>query len=362
MNVTFFIGGLSGGGAERVVCSLASFLVAKGHEVEILTLSDEAPSYLLDARVTRTSLIRQQERRSFAYNFVLRVLRCVKYLRRHQTDAYVVVLPRTIELLLSLRWLVKAPVIASERGGFSNYPAKFQKKLKRLAPNADGWVFQTPEIRQWYGSSVRDAVIIPNAINPDFILPSSSSPFKGDKRGSVIVSAGRLSWQKNHLLLIEAFGKIAGKYPDYRLVIYGDGYLRQTMEDKIARLNLGGRVEMPGFTENIGEAIRNAALFVLSSDFEGMPNALMEAMALGVPCVSTDSDGGGARFLIEDGKNGLLVPKGDVDALARAMDKMLADAQYAESLGREAHRICERLAPEKIYGEWEKYIESKIRR
>ena len=87
-----------------------------------------------------------------------------------------------------------------------------------------------------------------------------------------------------------------------------------------------------------------------------MPNTLMEAMALGLPCISTDCDGGGAAFLIENEKNGLLVPKGDVEALANAMRRMLSDKEFAEQCGKEAHKICERLAPEKVYGQWEIFI------
>ena len=101
-------------------------------------------------------------------------------------------------------------------------------------------------------------------------------------------------------------------------------------------------------------------MFVLSSDYEGMPNALMEAMASGLPCVSTDCGGGGARFLIRDGENGFLVPKGDEEALADAMRKILSDKELADMLGNNARKLQETLAPEKIYGEWEAFIKEIV--
>ena len=226
--------------------------------------------------------------------------------------------------------------------------------LRFTASKANGWVFQTEEAKDWYGKAIGKAKvqIIPNAINPDFI----KEPYRNDRK-KTIVTAGRLTEQKNHVLLLKAFAKICQKFPDYQLVIYGGGgNLKNKIVETVKQLNIEDRVIMPGYTTNIGDKIKDASLFVLSSDFEGMPNALMEAMALGLPCVSTDCKGGGARFLIDNEKNGLLTPIGDVAALAKAIDRMLSDRKFAEQCGEEAHKICEQLAPEKIYREWESLI------
>ena len=134
------------------------------------------------------------------------------------------------------------------------------------------------------------------------------------------------------------------------------------LQTTIERLNLIGRVFLPGYTSNVVEDIGKASLFVLSSDFEGMPNALMEAMALGVPSISTDCAGGGARYLIEDGRNGLLVPVHEKDTLANAMDKVLSNEEFAKAIGIEASKLCEILAPNIIYGKWEKYIKEVVSR
>lgn len=357
MKITFFIGGLSGGGAERVTCNLASYLSRKGHEIVILTMSDDTATYALDDNVLRVPLLKSSERKGLIYNSFLRIKRLITHLRKDKVDAYVVMLPITTILLFRLSWLTKSKIIAAERVNPSNYPSGKQKQLKSLAKRADGWVFQTEEERAWYGETTGKAKvqIIPNAINPDFI----SELYRGERKKTV-VTAGRLTEQKNHKLLIQAFAKIIPNFPDYQLAILGDGPLKEQLKSAAEELGVKENVLLSGYTTNIGDKIKESSLFVLSSDYEGMPNALMEAMALGLPCISTDCDGGGAKFLIENEKNGLLVPKGDVEALSEAMSKMLSDKEFAEQCGREAHKICERLAPEKIYGEWESFIKEVV--
>lgn len=360
MNVTFFIGGLSGGGAERVTCNIANYLSKNGHNVKILTMADDKPTYAINKEILRIPLLHTNERRGFVINSIVRLYRFIKHLIKDNVDVYVVMLPITTIMLLRLRWLIKGKVIASERVDPSIYPSSKQKQLRSLAKKADGWVFQTEEERNWYGVFTGKAKvqIIPNAINSDFI----KEPYQGERK-KTIVTAGRLTEQKNHVLLLKAFAKISLKNPDYQLIIYGGGgNLKDKIEETAKQLNIEDRVMLPGYTTNIGDKIKDSSLFVLSSDFEGMPNALMEAMALGLPCVSTDCKGGGAKFLIDDGKNGLLTPIGDVDALAKAIDKMLSDREFAEHCGKEAHKICERLAPGKIYNEWEKFILETINR
>lgn len=352
MHICFFIGGLSGGGAERVTCNLANYMVEQGHSVEILTMADDEPSYELSQKVDRKALLRTKERKSFIYNSTLRLVRFWKYLRRTEVDVIVVMLPITTILLLQMRRLTKAAVIAAERSLPSIYKDKEQQRLKKLARRADGWVFQTDAQKTWYEKAgIRKGVIIPNAINPEFIRPL----YTGERRFE-IVTVGSLTVPKNQELLINAFAQIADAWPTHRLVLYGKGPKLELLQTLADSLGISDRVVFAGYSTNVYESIKAAELFVLSSDYEGMPNALMEAMATGLPCVSTDCDGAGARGLIEDGKNGLLVPKGDVESLADAMNRMLSDREFAEKCGQEAHKICERLAPERVYSEWEGFI------
>ena len=334
-------------------CNLANYLSDFGHKVEILTMGEAPAAEPLRDNVTYSPLLRDEERSNPLGNNVKRILRLRRYMKKEAVDAYVVMLPVTTELMLRFSRLTKAPIIVSERADPKVYAKKTQKKLARLASRASGWVFQTEEVASWYAPHLKGtpARVIANAINPVFIRPA----YEGE-REKVILGAGRLTEQKNFPLLIRAFARIAPKFPEHKLVIYGKGGLLDSLKALAAELGVGERVEFPGYVPDMPARLEKASMFVLSSDYEGMPNALMEAMASGLPCVSTDCGGGGARFLIENETNGLLVPQKDEEAMAAAMERILSDEAFAASLGNEARKLQEVLAPEKIYGEWEKFI------
>lgn len=357
MQISIFIGGLSGGGAERVVCNLANYLLSKENSVQIITMSEGIPAYHLDDCITIQCLLSKKERGNTLYNWILRVKRLRNILKNQKDGCFIVMLPYTIAFMLSMRKLTKAKVIAAERCMPSSYSKRKQNLLLRTCNNADGWIFQTSEIKKFYEKKLKGkkTIVIPNAINPEFFNCIESKITNKE-----IITAGRMTEQKNHILLIRAFSKIAIDFPNYRLTIFGEGPKRIEIEQLITALGLEGRVCLPGYVNDVQKRINNASLFVLSSNYEGMPNALMEAMAMGVPSISTDCDGGGARFLIENGKNGLLVPKNDVEALAAAMRDLLSHPEKAERLGEEGRKLCERLAPEKIYGEWEEFIKDVV--
>lgn len=357
MKITLFISALSGGGAERVTCNLANYLSDFGHDVEILTMGDTTAAEPLRDNVKYSPLLPNKERRNALVNNVKRILRLRRYMKKQNVDAYIVMLPVTTELMLRFSHLTKAPIIVSERADPSVRQKNIQSRLNRLVPKASGFVFQTEDAKAWYAPHLKGVAskIIPNAINPVFIRPK----YEGE-REKTIVGAGRLSEQKNFELLIRAFSRVADKFPDHKLVIYGKGGLLDSLKHLADELSVGNRVEFPGFANNMPEVLEKSGMFVLSSDYEGMPNALMEAMASGLPCVSTDCGGGGARFLIQNGENGLLVPQRDEEKMAEAMEKLLSDEALSAKLGENARKLQESLAPEKIYGEWEKFILKNI--
>lgn len=353
MRITIFISALSGGGAERVACNLANYLASQKHDVDILTMGEAIPAEPLLNEIREIPLIKDKERGSSAVDFLKRILRLRSYMKKENTDVYVVFLPRLTMLMSSFSNLTKAPIIMSERADPKVYSEKVKKALGKASAKVDGAVFQTIDAQEWYKPHLKGTAhkVIPNAINPSFIR----EPYEGE-REKVIVGAGRLNEQKNFPLLISAFARIADKFPEYKLVIYGKGSLLESLKDLAKEKGVENRVEFPGFVSNMPETLERASMFVLSSDYEGMPNALMEAMAVGVPSVSTDCGGGGARFLIQDGENGLLVPQKDEEKMAEAMEKILSDKDFAEKISENGRKLQETLAPEKIYGEWEKFI------
>lgn len=354
MNITLFISSLYGGGAERVTCNLANYLSDHGHEVEILTMAETEQTYFLNSNVTTKTLLSLNERKNKLFNVLIRFIKLREYLiKNKEKQAFIVMLPKTIIFLMAFKWMIKSKIIVSERGNPKAYSKTMQAAMKLCAKKADGYVFQTDECQKWYSKYTHsiNTIVIPNAINPEFIR----ARYVG-KRENKIVSVGRLSEQKNFELLITAFAKILNSFPDYRLVIYGEGQERNKLESLICSLKLQGKVFLPGNITNIAEQIEKASLFVLSSNFEGMPNSLMEAMSLGLPCISTDCPAGGSRFLVRNGENGLLVPVKDAVRLAEAMSFLLADSARAKEFGKRASGIKLELSPKKIYSRWEEYI------
>jgi glycosyltransferase involved in cell wall biosynthesis len=355
MHITIFIGGLSGGGAERVVCNLSNFLSLRGASVKIITMSDDKPYEELSDKISRDCLINQDERRNFLQDSILRYQRLKKIIRENPTDVYLVLLPITIFFLLSMRKKVKAPVIVSERNNPKSYSFFIKFLLKYYCRKANAFVFQTEGQKKWYSNMInlhnKKIEIIPNAVN------NKKNKIKSKEDDCyTIISAGRLSPQKNFKILINAFAQVHKKCQSYKLTIWGDGVLRDKLERQIKTLHLEGYVSLPGFSKNINEEMGKASMFVLSSNYEGIPNALIEAMQNGLPCISTDCDGGGARLLINNGVNGILVEKGNVSALADAMIKIGENEEFAMRLGLAARESLEVFAPEVIYKKWESFI------
>lgn len=352
MKITLFIGSLYGGGAERVSCNLASYLAQKGHQVEILTMSETEETYELDKKVTIKTLLPLSKRKNKLWNMVIRFPKFWRYLKTTNNDVYIVMLPKTIIMLLSFKWMTKAKIIAAERADPAAYSNKIARLLRICASKADGFVFQTEEALTWYGKTLQKVKtkVIPNAINPIFIRP-----YYTGERKKVIAGVGRLNEQKNFALLINAFAMLASDFKDYKLIIYGKGEKKKELENLAAGYGLQDRILFPGNIRNIAEEMEKNSVFVLSSNYEGMPNALMEAMALGLPCISTDCPVGGPKYLIKNGVNGLLVPIKNKEAMAMAIRKILTDPEKALKMGSEATKISNELSPDKIYSQWEAF-------
>ena len=357
MKVTLVVGSLSQGGAERVVANLSNYLSDSGLSVEVLMTSNEV-EYPISSKVKLSCFTKKWM--NFLPKMLQKIIKGLSlffYIKCNKTDVYISFSMILSRLMLKYKGALGVPIVVAERADPSKYWEKDAHKAEiawKIISKADGFIFQIDSARSFYksrGVDVSNSVIIPNAINPDFI----KQRYVGERKKN-IVSIGRLSDQKNFALLITAFAKVVEKYPDYKLCIYGEGENRGTLTELVKKFHLQEKVLLPGFVNNIVEEIKDSALFVLPSNFEGMPNALMEAMALGIPCVSTDCDGGGAKFLIQNGVNGLLVPTRDVNEMIKSMEKILSNTKYADLLGEEACKISQTLAPAKIYGMWENFI------
>lgn len=349
--IAFHIPSLVGGGAERVICNLANHFAEEGYRVSMITSEMEDHQYYqLDEHVTRVVLPKPTGNR------ILKIFRRLGILRKAIRDSEAPVVVSFIGManlraILATRFMKTKVVVSVRSAPGREYKGK-EKLAKFLFRFAEGAVFQTEMARDYFPGSVRrKSTILMNPLLGDF----SRAGYEG-QREKEVVTVGRLHPVKNHEMLIRAFARFHPDYPDYVLRIYGDGENRTKLEELIQELACGEYVFLEGNCDAVADAIWKASLFVLTSNTEGMPNALLEAMALGLPCISTDCPCGGPAALIRDGENGLLIPVGDEDALVEAMGRIVSEEGLAEKLGQRAEKVKEQYAPDKIYQMWEEYI------
>jgi len=354
-------GSLSRGGAERVTIHLAEYLNKNGVNTDIITVDKVPKEYTTSAR--RIMLNSNELNTNLLLNSIMRIIKLpleIHRLRAHiKKYGYELILimgvTNTIVAIPATRFL-KVKTVISERNSPEHFDGKWITKIlsRWLMKYGDGFVFQTEEAMMFHSKRVHNKGTV--IFNPLFIKDyPERSPEKKEK---CVVTAGRLAEQKNHKLLLQAFSTIKPLFPEYRLLIYGDGPLKSALLEYSESLGISDVVDFPGNVEDLHSRIVNASCFVLSSDYEGMPNALIEAMALGIPCISTDCPCGGPKCLIENWKNGVLVPVGDSINLADAMIKVLSDAKLQEELSSNAYEIRRTLDAERIGKQWKDYLES----
>ena len=236
------------------------------------------------------------------------------------------------------------------RTEFGNYGIK-KAIINAIYNKADGIVFQTQDEQSYFSKTIqRKSCVIINPIDDSFYKIERNNLQKN------IITIGRLAIQKNHTLLLNAFLRIKDDFPDYNLFIYGEGEERCALEQYITNLKIDDRVFMPGRINNVQEILSHATLFILSSDYEGLPNALMEAMAAGVPVISTDCAGGGPRTLLKEGVNGFLVKCGDVDSLANRIHYLLGHPEVMTSIGKNAAERAQDFRKEIICDNWVQFF------
>lgn len=335
------------GGAERVVSILANHYAAAGWEVSILMLLHSHAGYELDPAIRIIDI--SNDKVNAGLRFPKLVMLGRKILKEVRPDVLVSFMDNVCLVMgFAIRGLGIRHV-TSERIDPSRIHRNFalEKALERIYASSDCCVLQTRRAWDYFPASVQSkSRIIPN--------PIEISCLASERKRPRIVAAGRLSPQKNHAMLLEAFAGFIKGHPDYSLDIYGEGRLRNALEQRIASLGLAGSVALKGNAPRLHEEISDAAMFVLSSDYEGLSNALLEAMMMGLPCISTTCSG--SDEAIEDGVNGLLVPVGDEAALRGAMERLAGDEELSSRLGRNARVSAERYRAENVIQLWEDAI------
>ena len=358
MRLTLVIGSLRCGGAQRVLTTLANGWRRDGHTVTLITLQNvaEPPFFPLDPEVERFGVSRPSSHALEAVsNNVMRVWALRAAFRRSRPDVIVSFLTAVNVLVLLAAAGRAFPVIVSERTNpeLCPLPRVWRWLRKRLYPRADAVVVQTRRAAEWFSQQIQSrVVVIPNAV----ARPHGPGRRKtGHHRRRTVLGVGRLGREKGFDLLVRAFAEATQSHDGWDLVMAGDGPERDALAALAASCGVADRVRLLGRQTDIRRIYTAADVFVLPSRFEGFPNALLEAMAAGLPAVAADC-ANGPREIIRDEQNGLLVGTENVDALARALSRLIGDAGLRRRLGGEAAKVVDRYDAGEIQQRWNTLI------
>lgn len=374
--ISFVTSTLNSGGSERVISLLANALQERGHTVEIININRHEVFYPINAEVKLTFV--EEECGGTFIGKKMRWLR--SYIKKNRPDVVIPFMTDVECVTLASLMGVRVPVISSER---------YDPRASNLQYKTIRWLFlrltthlvvQTEDIKSCYSKALqkRTSVIynpVRNDIFPssfllnsvDFchdsanltqassVLAASKVPPSSLKR---IISVGRLAPQKNFPMLINAFAAIKDEFPDWQLLILGEGPDRESLQLTVDHLQLTDRVLMPGRSEHVIDELRKSKLFCMSTNAEGMSNALIEAMCVGLPVVSTDVCG--AKELLCEPESGIIVPVGDAEALAKALRKVMSDESLMQQMAERNLAKAEWFKQEKIVDQWEKLIETVV--
>lgn len=365
------------GGTTRVVLELAGYLAGRydveiisvwrqrdepfaefPDGVEVIALDDHRPEGTpsgprgLPQRLLRrlpSVLVHSKERYAAAFS-LLTDIRLVRLLRR-RSGVLITTRPglNLIAAQMSLPGLVK---VGQEHMNADRHAAALREAMPSAYLGLDAFTVLTEGTRREYDFMLRGQVPVVRIPNPVRMLPGPGA----DLSAKTILAAGRLTRQKGFDMLIPAFAQVAARHGDWRLRICGEGRLREDLEALINQHGLAGAVTLAGQVEEMGTEMAAASIYVLSSRFEGFPLVLLEAMSKGMAVVGFDCPTGPAD-LIDQGRNGLLVPDGDVDALARQLLALVEDEELRRRCGAAAAATAEDYRIEVVGPLWEEFLE-----
>ena len=346
MKVLFVSSTLTSGGSERVISLLANHFASKDNEVEIVCLREPIVFYPIDKAVKITFAEKELKRKS--------LIEKVFWLRHHvkETKPDVVVSFMILVYLTTLLALlgVNVPIITSER----NDPASFSwwKRVLRwlLLPTTTCHVVQTQRIKSYYSKYIQNKTVVIG--NPVTNKVFSVQP---EEKQDVIINVARLFPQKNQEMLIKAFSRIKDEIPTYNLKIFGEGPLREKLTKLIADEGVGDRVLLLGRSQQVIEEMNRSSFFVLSSNHEGLSNAMIEAICIGLPVISTNVSG--TEELLEDGVNGLITDVGNEKQMSDAILKLARDNRLRLSMSKENVKKATSFKESSILKRWTDLVE-----
>lgn len=386
-----YIGSLQKGGAERVMCNLADYFFEQGYRVSLVTTymardeydvkhaawkrtsegapgaelvmdPDEKPAWADPKGGEKGGIQRvfpallSSEQKGRITNFFLRYNKLRNTWKRLSPDVILSFSGKNniMSLATAMRDGYKVAVSVRADPDIEYGSGAMRAGMLMTFGFAAGVIVQSKGARERFpGYIQKKCTILPNSMNPSFIRKRYQK-----EREKRVVMVARFHENKNHAMVMEAFKQATDKdHRDFSLVFYGDGPERKKLQSLADKLGMAERVIFKGNVTDVAEQIEKAMIFVLASDHEGMPNSLIEAMAVGLACISTDCPCGGPRDLIENDSNGILVPVRDRDAMAKQIRRLIEDENLRERLGQNAARIQERFSPEETNARWKEYLD-----
>ncbi|MDY2590494.1 MAG: glycosyltransferase, partial [Agathobacter sp.] len=352
MKITFIIGSMSSGGAERVISVLSNELSHRGYEVSIIMFREsEEESYYLNESIDQIILTNKNISRG--KRLLLLPILLLKEMKRQNANVYVsfCIFENVLSCFCNLA--LRKNLIISERNApkHEKMSVVFKVMRKILYPTAKGIVFQTNEAMSSCSKQLqRKGIVIANPIKEG--LPTKENY----GLNYTIAAVGRLCEQKNYPMLFTAFRKFVDKHPEYTLLVFGHGELENELKELTRKMKLEHNIVFKGFCSNVHQQLVNTDVYVLSSDYEGMPNSLMEAMAIGLPVISTDCPSGGPRELVANEVDGFLIQTGNDSQLFSKLDMLIDDEELRKKVGNNARKVRNLYSKEEIVASWEKYI------
>ncbi len=362
-NILFLTNSISYGGAAKMLCFVANELQKRNFNISIINYNSTGNHVDYSQKIDEN--INVYEYRVGGIRGLKR-LHQIRYTKKvaKEVRADVIVaftfIPNTIGCIVGK--MLNIPSIMSERADphITITSSLVDKLLLKIINKSAGGVFQIQGAREFYDKGLQErSTVIPN---PIFIKDDIEfSEFS--QREKSVVSVGRFdNNQKRYDIMFRAFKIFWEKHPEYVLKLYGAGNDEKFIELEIEKLGMKDNILIKGFTSSPMKDIMNDGIFLITSDYEGISNSMLEAMAIGLPVVSTDCSPGGARMVIADHEDGLLVPTGDCEKIAQALCEFAENDELAIKCGNNAKAVIDRFSPQKIIAQWEKYILEVIER
>lgn len=339
--------GLSNGGAERVLSIIANYMVEKNYKIKFISVYNNEKSYTISDKIEYEFCVTTGKNKIKKF-----IERCIK-LRKEEKDfnpdviiSFVnnetLFIRKKEKIIYSLRIDPKK----SEKNIFNkllrNYLYKKGKKI----------VFQTDEAMNYFNSKIKEKGIV--ILNP--IDTKNMPKWEKNSHEDTIITACRLTKQKNLKMLIDSFSKVVTKFPNYKLLIYGDGPEKENIKNEIINKKLEKKIKLMGFSNNIYSEISKAKIFALSSDYEGLSNSMLEALVIGIPTVCTNCPPGGARMMIENGKNGFLVKVNDSEDMYCKIVQLIENEKLSREFCEANKKYRDSLEKNNICSKWEMLI------